>query len=180
MLCLAAGLAFVGCSAPKAVELDSGANITLNHNLIQKRHFGIQKDEFLRYNNWVYNIVLYKNADDLIPNEKIVKTFYLAHNADRIIIIGDKNLAYEYRNYFFANEVKAKIEASGVYDYSIFLDEKTGVLFAVQKCKGDEGSQDLGADEIIKKWWHYMADIMETNEDESPVSEPLKEVFYME
>ena len=55
MLCLAAGLAFVGCSAPKAVELDSGANITLNHNLIQKRHFGIQKDEFLRYNNWVYN-----------------------------------------------------------------------------------------------------------------------------
>ena len=46
--------------------------------------------------------------------------------------------------------------------------------------QGDEGSQDLGADEIIKKWWHYMADIMETNEDESPVSEPLKEVFYME
>ena len=87
---------------------------------------------------------------------------------------------YEWRHRNIWPEVKAKIEASGVYDYSIFLDEKTGVLFAVQKCKGDEGTQDLGADEIIKKWWHYMADIMETNEDESPVSEPLKEVLYME
>ena len=130
MLCLAAGLAFVGCSAPKAVELDSGANITLNHNLIQKRHFGIQKDEFLRYNNWVYNIVLYKNADDLIPNEKIVKTFYLAHNADRIIIIGDKNLAYEYRNYFFANEVKAKIE---IQEMDFLNKNKVNILFFHKK-----------------------------------------------
>ena len=130
MLCLAAGLAFVGCSAPKVVELDSGANITLNHNLIQKRHFGIQKDEFLRYNNWVYNIVLYKNADDLIPNEKIVKTFYLAHNADRIIIIGDKNLAYEYRNYFFANEVKAKIE---IQEMDFLNKNKVNILFFHKK-----------------------------------------------
>ena len=54
------------------------------------------------------------------------------------------------------------------------------MLFAVQKCRGAEGSQNLGEEEIIKKWWHYMANIMETNKDESPVSEPLKEVFYME
>ena len=87
---------------------------------------------------------------------------------------------YEWRHRNIWTEVKAKIEASGVYDYSIFLDEKTGVLFAVQKCRGTEGSQDLGEEEIIRKWWHYMADIMETNDDESPVSEPLKEVFYME
>ncbi|MFX7845269.1 L-rhamnose mutarotase [Acinetobacter baumannii] len=31
----------------------------------------------------------------------------------------------------------------------------------------------------MKKWWHYMKDIMETNSDESPVSIPLKEVFYL-
>ena len=50
----------------------------------------------------------------------------------------------------------------------------------MQKCRGAEGSQNLGEEEIIKKWWHYMANIMETNDDESPVSEPLKEVFHME
>ena len=54
------------------------------------------------------------------------------------------------------------------------------MLFAVQKCRGTEGSQDLGEEEIIRKWWHYMANIMEKNKDESPVSEPLKEVFHME
>ena len=44
---------------------------------------------------------------------------------------------YEWRHRNIWTEVEAKIEASGVYDYSIFLDEKTGVLFAVQKCRGD-------------------------------------------
>ena len=62
--------------------------------------------------------------------------------------------------------------------YSLMKTQE--MLFAVQKCRGTEGSQDLGEEEIIRKWWHYMANIMETNDDESPVSEPLKEVFYME
>lgn len=62
--------------------------------------------------------------------------------------------------------------------YSLMKTQE--MLFAVQKCRGTEGSQDLGEEEIIRKWWHYMANIMETNDDESPGSEPLKEVFHME
>ena len=77
-------------------------------------------------------------------------------------------------------EVKKKIEESGVYDYSIFLDEETGNLFAFQRTKGDKGSQDLGSEEIIQKWWDYMKDLMDTNPDNSPVSIPLREVFRME
>jgi len=34
--------------------------------------------------------------------------------------------------------------------------------------------------EGILKWRAYMADIMETNPDNSPVTTPLEEVFYME
>lgn len=41
-------------------------------------------------------------------------------------------------------ELAALIRASGVYDYSIFLDEATNTLFAVQKQSGEESSQDLG------------------------------------
>ena len=52
-------------------------------------------------------------------------------------------------------------------------------MFAVQDSEENEGSQDLGNKEIVKKWWKFMADIMETNEDYSPVSTPLKEVFYL-
>lgn len=77
-------------------------------------------------------------------------------------------------------ELKAHLKESGICDYSIFLDEETNTLFAVQKITGDSSSQDMGTTEIVRKWWNYMADIMETNPDNSPVSIPLEEVFYME
>jgi len=77
-------------------------------------------------------------------------------------------------------ELKKLLKESGVSGYSIFLDEETNILFAFQKVSGDGGSQDLGQTEIVQKWWKYMADIMETNPDNSPVSVPLEEVFYME
>lgn len=48
-------------------------------------------------------------------------------------------------------------------------------------CKNNgAGSQDMGENEIVKRWWDYMADIMEVNPDNSPVSISLEEVFYME
>lgn len=77
-------------------------------------------------------------------------------------------------------ELKSLLRDQGVLDYGIYLDEETGTLFAVQKVRGDQGSQDLGRNPIVKKWWHYMSDIMDTNPDESPVTTPLKEVFYIE
>lgn len=77
-------------------------------------------------------------------------------------------------------ELKELIKETGVYDYSIFLDEETNILFAVQKQGGEASSQDLGTNPIVQKWWAYMADIMETNPDNSPVTIPMDEVFYME
>jgi L-rhamnose mutarotase len=77
-------------------------------------------------------------------------------------------------------ELKTLLFDSGVRDYSIFIDEETNILFAVQKVVGDGGSQDLGTTEIVKKWWAYMADIMDTNPDNSPVSIPLPEVFHID
>ncbi|GAO29459.1 L-rhamnose mutarotase [Geofilum rubicundum] len=77
-------------------------------------------------------------------------------------------------------ELTEMIRASGVYDYSIFLDEDTNTLFGVQKQKGAASSQDMGDNPIVQKWWDYMADIMEVNADNSPITIPLEEVFYME
>ena len=76
-------------------------------------------------------------------------------------------------------ELKELLKNAGVADYSIFLDEETDTLFAVQKQTGEGGSQDLGENPIVQKWWAFMAEIMETNPDDSPVSIPLKEVFYL-
>ncbi|RPI46840.1 MAG: L-rhamnose mutarotase, partial [Bacteroidetes bacterium] len=77
-------------------------------------------------------------------------------------------------------ELKKMIKDSGVSDYTIFLDEETNILFAVQKVSGTGGSQDLGTTAIVQKWWKYMAGIMETNADFSPVSIPLEPVFHMD
>ena len=76
-------------------------------------------------------------------------------------------------------ELEAEISKAGVSDYSIFLDEETLTLFAVQKLTDDKTAGDLPEAAIVKKWWAYMADIMETNADNSPVTVPLKEVFHM-
>lgn len=77
-------------------------------------------------------------------------------------------------------ELAELIRGNGVFDYSIWLDEETDTLFACQKLSGEGGSQDLGSNPVVRRWWAYMADIMETNPDSSPVSAPLKEVFYLE
>ena len=77
-------------------------------------------------------------------------------------------------------ELKQLLKDEGVSEYSIFLDSETNTLFAFQKVSGEGGSQDLSDNPIVKKWWAYMADLMEVNSDNSPVSTPLEEVFYLQ
>lgn len=77
-------------------------------------------------------------------------------------------------------ELSAEIAKAGVSDYSIFLDEESLTLFAVQKLAEDNTADQLPETDIVKKWWAYMADIMDTNPDNSPVCVPLKEVFHAE
>ena len=87
---------------------------------------------------------------------------------------------YKRRHNALWPELKALLKAAGIYNYSIFFDEETHLLFAFQVVENSEGSQALGEEAIVQKWWKYMSDIMETNDDYSPVSVPLEEVFYLE
>ncbi|UKM63846.1 L-rhamnose mutarotase [Flavobacteriaceae bacterium GSB9] len=77
-------------------------------------------------------------------------------------------------------ELERLLSDSGIQDYSIFLDEETLTLFAVQKISKDFDMAFLPNHPLVKKWWAYMADIMDTNEDNSPIETPLKEVFHMD
>ena len=77
-------------------------------------------------------------------------------------------------------ELSKRLIDAGISDYSIFLDEETLTLFAVQKLTDDNQADQLPGTDIVKKWWAYMADIMDTNPDNSPVAKPLKEVFHMD
>jgi L-rhamnose mutarotase len=66
-----------------------------------------------------------------------------------------------------------------VSDYAIYLDEETHILFASLKVPDAKNLEALPARDVMKKWWAYMGDIMESNPDNSPVSIPLTEVFYL-
>jgi L-rhamnose mutarotase len=87
---------------------------------------------------------------------------------------------YQRRHNALWPELKKILIDQGINDYSIFHDSETNILFAVQKVSGPHGSQDLGNNEIVQRWWAYMADVMETNPDLSPVTRPLQEVFHMD
>lgn len=87
---------------------------------------------------------------------------------------------YKRRHAAIFPELKKLLSDTGVRNYSIYWDKDTNILFAYQEVEGDEGSQDLGNNPIVRKWWAYMADIMETNPDNSPVSIPLDERFHMD
>src|SRR4051794_33493586 len=76
-------------------------------------------------------------------------------------------------------ELQQLLKESGVQDYSIFLDETTNSLFGVMKADDPVQLDSLQTHLVMQKWWKYMADVMETNPDNSPVQIPLTEVFYL-
>jgi L-rhamnose mutarotase len=87
---------------------------------------------------------------------------------------------YERRHDAIWPELVALLRNNGIADYSIFFDPDTDTLFAVQKQAGTASSQDLGSVEAVRRWWDFMADLMVTNPDKSPVSIPLREVFRLD
>jgi len=76
-------------------------------------------------------------------------------------------------------DLEQLLTASGISDYSIFLDAATNSLFGVLKVSNTLTLDALPSYPVMQKWWAYMKDIMETNADNSPVSIPLQEVFYL-
>ncbi len=86
---------------------------------------------------------------------------------------------YKRRHDELWEDVAELLKNSSVSDYSIFLDEETNFLFASLKVENMDKFNQIPNHPVIRRWWKYMADIMETNEDNSPVSITLREVFYL-
>jgi L-rhamnose mutarotase len=78
-------------------------------------------------------------------------------------------------------ELCEELRRAGTSDYSIFYDEETSILFAVQKLADDNTADDLPNNPVVRKWWDYMNDgIMEYNPDNTPPAVRLREVFHMD
>ena len=86
---------------------------------------------------------------------------------------------YQRRHDAIWPELAGLLHASGVRDYSIFLDDATGALFGVLRRADGHAMDALPQHPVMRRWWDYMADLMETQADASPVSVPLTPVFYL-
>jgi L-rhamnose mutarotase len=84
---------------------------------------------------------------------------------------------YEKRHKEIWPELAQLLKKAGIAEYHIFLDKESGVLFAFQRIEEQATTINLAEESIMKKWWAYMGDIMETNPDQSPKVTPLEKVF---
>ena len=76
-------------------------------------------------------------------------------------------------------ELVALLKAAGISDYSIFLDEASGTLFAVLRRTEAHGMEALPAQAVMRRWWDHMSDIMATLPDGAPATTPLRRVFHL-
>ena len=86
---------------------------------------------------------------------------------------------YQKRHDALWPELAELLKETGISEYSIFLDPTTNNLFGVLKAKDPSALDNLPEQPVMQRWWKYMGDIMESNPDNSPVSIPLTEVFYL-
>jgi len=76
-------------------------------------------------------------------------------------------------------EMAKTLKKAGISNYSIFLKDDL-TLFAYMELEDLEKQRTLSKNPTVRKWWDYMADIMEVNPDNSPVTKDLKQVFFLE
>lgn len=77
-------------------------------------------------------------------------------------------------------ELATVLHEHGVSNYSIFLDEETHLLFGYAEITSETQWQAIASTPVCQRWWKYMADIMATAEDNSPLSQNLTEVFHLD
>ena len=99
--------------------------------------------------------------------------------AFKMHLLPEKTHEYKTRHDKIWPELKALLSEAGISDYSIFLDEETNILFGTYRASKNNQIKLLPLNPVMRKWWNFMADIMETNPDNEPLSTPLKSMFYM-
>jgi len=88
--------------------------------------------------------------------------------------------AYRQRHDALWPELRALLKSAGISDYSIYLDAEHHVLYAVLRRTAGHGMDALPQHPVMQRWWAYMADLMRSNADGSPVVEPLPCMFHLD
>ncbi len=103
----------------------------------------------------------------------------MIRKASIMFVYKDQYEEYQRRHDELWPEMEKELKEHGAHNYSIFLNEESGQLFAYLEIEDKEKWNQMASTDICQKWWTYMEPLMETNPDNSPVSKELKSVFYL-
>lgn len=87
---------------------------------------------------------------------------------------------YERRHNALWPEMTQMIHEYGGHNYSIFIDKDTDTLFGYIELDDPEQYAESAKTEVCQRWWKFMAEVMETNPDDSPVAEDLHCAFHLD
>jgi len=104
---------------------------------------------------------------------------FMMIQACKMKIFPGQEAEYKRRHDEIWPEMIEMIHERGGRNYSIFFDKETNYLFSYIEVV-DEEKWNQASTELNYRWWNYMADIMETNADNSPVSVDLPCVFHLD
>ena len=102
-----------------------------------------------------------------------------ATRAFRMKLKAGNEAEYRRRHDAIWPELAALLGSAGIHDYAIFLDEATLDLFAVMKLHPGHDLGPLPDHPVMRKWWDYMADLMEVEPGNRPKEWPLTQVFHL-
>ena len=87
---------------------------------------------------------------------------------------------YERRHSPIWRELEDVLREHGVHRYSIFLDRSDGSLFGYVEIEDEARWNAIADTPVCRRWWTYMRDVMPVNDDDSPRSIELREVFHLD
>ena len=87
---------------------------------------------------------------------------------------------YRQRHSPIWKDLEDVLRTHGVHNYSIALNSETGQLFAYAEIEDEVRWKAIAQTSTCRRWWDYMADLMEVNADRSPRAVELQEMFHLD
>jgi len=118
-------LLFTGCSQKEPVELKNDKTYVINKKILLDTHYNIPPlDDSFKKQHYSYIINTSKEGDTFFDNDILVKSFYLLHHANLIIITGNLDIANDYKLYLLENGVMApiKINKADIFSSKVIID----------------------------------------------------------
>jgi L-rhamnose mutarotase len=120
-----------------------------------------------------------KNVDPSLSGEKLPKT-NLIRKAFVMSVNAGAGAEYERRHNPIWPELEAVLKRHGVHNYSIFLHPETNQTFGFVELEDEARWNAIAETPECRRWWAHMRELMPYNDDGSPASIELREVFHID